>query len=236
MHSYGTTWHISLALALLGVTGLLGCSSSHGAGGSPDPDAGGGGAPVDSGTAPDAGTPPDASSDAPDGGTTAPWRTCEQNGQCVLAADGCCASCGQPSLESRDPINREFSMQHYEAVCDQEEPVDCPACEPPPAPHLGATCTEGLCEGFNIRTMELTACETNDQCRLRARSCCECGSDFNAHNLIAIREGRSADYTALVCTANTSCGQCGVQYPTDRFSAVCAPDGHCDVAYVADSP
>jgi hypothetical protein len=243
MTSYGTTWHTSLAFTLSAVTGLLGCSNSHVADGSPGSDAGAGGPPADGGAASDAASPPDggsagedAGSPAPDGGA-APWRFCEDNEQCVLAVDGCCGSCGAPSLDLFDPINRELSEQHRDAVCDQEEPVACPECEAPPATHLGATCSEGLCQGFDLRTMELTACETDDQCRLRARTCCECPTtDFGAHNLIAIREGRNEDYIALVCSADTSCGRCAVQYPTEQFSAVCAPDGHCDVAFVPDSP
>ena len=82
-----------------------------------------------------------------------------------------------------------------------------------------------------MRTLELSACSSDADCRLRVTSCCECGGDTNPDALIAIRSDVEADYMALVCDA-TDCDLCAPVYP-DSMEAFCADDGHCDTRFAA---
>lgn len=152
---------------------------------------------------------------------------CADNSECELALDRCCGPCGEPTLDDFDAINGEYREEHREAVCPEPEP--CPECASQPNPALGATCEDSLCRGFDVRTMDLSACTADDDCRLRVTECCECGGDTSPASLIAIRADANAEYQSLVCDVETGCAGCAPVYPTDEVEAHCADDGHCDV-------
>lgn len=154
------------------------------------------------------------------------WMLCEANADCVLATNTCCGPCGVPTLDHMDPINATYSDDHRESVCpDPGGP--CPDCATMPNNFIGATCDAGWCEEYDLRSMELTACTEDSDCRLRVTDCCECGGDVSPASLIAIRSDAETDYAALVCD-DTDCPGCAPVYPTE-VEAYCADDGHCDV-------
>ncbi len=160
----------------------------------------------------------------------APWLACEDNGDCVLASNTCCGTCGRPELSDFDAINPAHHEAHRESVCPGEPPP-CPGCATMPNPDLGATCDSGLCQGFDVRTMDLSACTSDAECRLRVTGCCACGGDTSPYSLIAIRADAEGDYQALVCD-ETPCAGCEPVYPTDAVEAYCADDGHCAVRFL----
>lgn len=154
------------------------------------------------------------------------WMACDANADCELAPNTCCGVCGVPELPDFDAINGARRDEHREYVCPAPEP--CPDCPTAPNPSIDATCGGGLCQGFDVRTMDLSACTMDTDCRLRVTGCCACGGDTSPYSLIAIRTDAEGDYQALVCD-DTDCPECEPAYPTDEAEAYCADTGHCAV-------
>ena len=155
------------------------------------------------------------------------FRSCDAHADCELAINACCWPCGEQELSDFDAINGDYAEEHRATVCDDPTPA-CPRCATFPNPALGATCGAGLCQGFDVRAMDLSACTTDADCRLRVTECCPCGGDTSPTSLIAVRTDAEADYQALVCD-DIACPECEPVYPTDMVEAFCADDGHCDV-------
>jgi len=163
-----------------------------------------------------------------DGGGTQPpgWAACEVNSECVLSAAGCCDACGEPTLDDVDAINAERMNEHFADVCP--EPLPCPLCPVSRNPDLHATCSSGQCLALDIRKHTASACASDDDCRLRATGCCECGASTATWDLIAFNDQNEGLYRDLVCDPGQGCDDCAPVYPTD-VEAFCASDGHCDV-------
>lgn len=172
----------------------------------------------------------DDSGPGDDGGgdaSSSDWASCAQPGDCTLEFNTCCGVCEVPTLDDYDAINADMRHLHRQEVCPEETP--CPGCASQPAPWLVATCNESnTCQGVDIRQMDLTSCTTDDDCRLRTRSCCECGGDTSEFGLVAVSDHGA--YTDLVCGQEFACPECVPQYP-EEATAVCADDGHCEVEW-----
>ncbi len=149
---------------------------------------------------------------------------CSRPSECTLAIDTCCGPCGTPALDDYDAILATASAAHMASVCPMPDPI-CPDCAVMVNPSLGATCNEGRCEAFDVRQLPLSACTTDDACRIRTRDCCECGGAIDPGSLIAVRGDARAEYQLLVCD-DLACPECAPSYPTD-LEAYCADDGHC---------
>ena len=167
----------------------------------------------------------------PDAGTPT-WAVCEINSQCTLAANTCCGVCGQAELGDVDPINTDGWEAHYDAVCDDPDPI-CPGCPSQVNPWIGATCAGETCDEFDLREDPATACTSNDECVLRTTGCCECGADTTPSALISIRRDSVGDYTARVCDPDASCPGCDPEYP-GWVEPACSDDGRCYVYYLPD--
>ncbi len=160
-----------------------------------------------------------------------PWLACDEPSDCVLAPAGsCCARCDSLALEDVIAIDGAQSSAYYASVCP--EGLSCPPCVPAENPSLQTTCDAGRCEAFDVRRLELSACTSDAECRLRVPDCCECGADTSASRLIAIHVDEGGAYVSLVCgPSDAACPPCGAVYP-DTVEAYCAADGHCDVRAV----
>ncbi len=152
---------------------------------------------------------------------------CEEPTDCELAFDTCCGTCGTPTLDDYDAILRERRDAHRDFVCPDPSTL-CPGCAVAPNPSLGATCESNRCTGFDVRALPLSSCTRDEDCRLRATACCECGADTSPFALIAIRNDAESRYAALVCPSDVGCPECAPAYPAEA-SAYCADDGHCAV-------
>jgi hypothetical protein len=150
------------------------------------------------------------------------WAVCARNSDCTLAPDSCCGVCGMPSVEDVDAVNEDRLDEHFRDVCPI--PGACPACLTQDNPDLHATCASGVCRALDIRRDAVSACQTDDDCRLRVKGCCECGGD----GLIAMNGSKESGYGALVCDPMQPCPACAPIYPDDR-EARCGNDGHCEV-------
>jgi hypothetical protein len=75
--------------------------------------------------------------------------------------------------------------------------------------------------------LPLTACTSNQDCRLRSKSCCECGGATDGDSIIALRIDAEADYARLVCDPDQACDDCVSPLPA-AARAECF-NGHCTV-------
>jgi len=80
---------------------------------------------------------------------------------------------------------------------------------------------------MDIRKEPITACNSDDDCRLRmGAGCCEAciGDD---HDLIAIAKTGEGKLKGLICGPALGCPECSPSYPNDVYAA--CVQGHCAV-------
>lgn len=153
-----------------------------------------------------------------------PERThCESTVDCVID-HGCCGFCGIDSADQLVAVNsKRASFTSPECAL-----VDCAECSPPAElGHFGARCNEGTCEVYDVRTNDLSACETDADCRLRAGlRCCEgCGET----DWVAVSTDHARVEKALCGDTPVDCPPCAPIVPDD-LEAICGADGHCVVS------
>jgi hypothetical protein len=151
---------------------------------------------------------------------------CASGSDCALTLASCCGPSGPgPGYTAHDFV--AYAPQHQ----GQLDLCKIPTCTDPPEDVNGERkyfvpeCVQNECVVTDLRTSELTSCETTDDCRLRMGSgCCEgCG------DLIAVRNDGS--FEKQVCGDTIPpCPPCVGTPPPDSVSAVCI-DGRCSVAY-----
>lgn len=170
----------------------------------------------DTGMLRDGEIPVDAALDAP------PSRGCTSPTDCVLVPRSCCGACGEPSRTDSIALHRDDVNAFRNGVCGDD--VGCPACAGQPDPTLLASCVSGQCAVIDLYVHPSTECMRDDDCRVRAIDCCECGADTSPGRLIAVSRG----YDELVCDPMSACPECAPVYP-DTVFALCN-DGHCRLA------
>ena len=92
-------------------------------------------------------------------------------------------------------------------------------------PNLVPECRTGLCQVVDLQTLDLTACSSDSDCRIRTRDCCECGGGLEPEDIIAIRVDAESAYSALACDPGTACPECAPTYPPSVI-ATCS-SGRC---------
>jgi hypothetical protein len=158
--------------------------------------------------------------------SSAAYAICDGPGQCVALVPGCCGGCGAPTLAEVTGVNSDKQDAFRAATCGDPHPV-CPACPTAPEPNLVAYCANGSCQAHDVRVDDVSACTKDDDCMLRAASCCEpCGP--SSFELIALAKTHASDYRAKVCRPDAACSKCLPVYPAG-LTASCASDGHCRV-------
>lgn len=147
---------------------------------------------------------------------------CDNNTECVID-HGCCGFCGIDSSDQLAAVNSKYAS-YLAPECGL---VDCAPCLPSDEiANFDARCNEGTCEVYDVRKSDLSACETNDDCRLRAGlSCCEaCGET----NWVAVSTDHERVEEELCGDMPAACPPCVPGDPGFRF-AECGEDGHCYV-------
>ena len=157
-------------------------------------------------------------------GSAPDWAACQVPSDCVIVSNGCCDTCGMPTLNEVDGVNKSFLDEHYDDVC--ENPIPCPRCATMLNPELIATCLEGFCLAVDAGAEDISACTGSEECVIRTPECCECGADMTPEVLIAVRSDSRRDLEELVCDPDVDCAMCAPVYP-DNVEAVCDDDGHC---------
>lgn len=155
-----------------------------------------------------------------------PLAACEVNSDCIVVAESCCGSCGAPARGDAVAISRSRAAEHARDACKGN--VGCPACAPLFIdPTLVATCQAGVCELVDLRSHAASACERDQDCRLRTPDCCECGGDTSLGRLLGISTSSERDYAELVCDPDQACPECAPIYPPE-VTVECSASGRCE--------
>jgi hypothetical protein len=159
---------------------------------------------------------------------TTDWNSCSSAGECVLAADSCCGTCGAPSASSMDAVRYDATAAHYSDVCP-DPTSGCPDCAQSPNPDLAAFCEIGFCKVVEVSKHPVSACSSDSDCTLAATTCCACG-EISPFETIALANDGVALYEAQICPPNA--GACAPCVPTfdSTLTATCDDTGHCRVA------
>ena len=152
-------------------------------------------------------------------------RSCGETSECEVVSQTCCGECGEATLEGSTAIRADRVEDHFEGLCADD--IACDPCVGGPNPDLVATCNAARCVAVDLSRLPLAACTTDDECRLRAPECCECGSDVSPEALVAIRADAEADLRSLLCDRTAVCGACAPAYPPS-VAAACV-GGRCAV-------
>ncbi len=160
-----------------------------------------------------------------------PSVECDEPSECTTTFETCCGTCSEVALSDVISIRADAERDYRDAVCDGD--IGCPPCAPPPHPYLVSTCNARQCRALDTRVLPLTQCTADEQCRMRATECCECGADTSPDALIGIRIDAEADYLNLVCDSDAICDDCVPIYP-DTHEAFCNDVGACSVRLIGD--
>ena len=163
-------------------------------------------------------------------GGTPNYDSCEVAADCVLAANGCCGVCDGPSVTAHD--FRAFNRKHeLEASACPNADVACGACPNPEGDgtykYFVPNCVNNECVVEDIRKSDATACESDQDCKLRNGSaCCE---ECEVNQWLAVRS--DGGFEALVCSgSNEACPACEA-VPRSDARANCY-EGRCGVVYL----
>lgn len=175
------------------------------------------------------------------------YDVCKLPSDCLVTGVGCCGICDGPNITAHDLIayNREyagflqcgvpFGVAGNAAEPGVAAPIACAPC-PAPLPGQGTLqyfvpdCLAGQCAVTDLRTSPVTACKSNEECKLRyGLGCCEgCGPG----DVAAVRNDGS--FEQLVCgSGDVACDACAPQ-PIDAV-AYCGAEGHCEVGFFVDA-
>lgn len=168
--------------------------------------------------------------DAPtltDTGFDATGLECMEPNDCVLLPRSCCGSCGQPTRDDIDSVYVGLVDAQRAEAC--AEPVPCPDCEGIPDPTLLPDCSMSTCTFLDLNppsgpAPSLSACETSDDCVIRAAECCECGATINGQTVVALNREQRGFYDRYVCEDDIGCPECAPAYP-DNIVAECRGEG-----------
>jgi hypothetical protein len=157
------------------------------------------------------------------------YDTCQVATDCMLGSVTCCGVCDGPSVTAHDFTAYNKRYQAQAQPCSGAD-VGCGACLPVEAAqntrlYFVPNCVRGECVVEDIRESDVSACETNADCRLRrGTGCCAgCGE------LVAVRGDGSLE--KLVCgDVVPPCVVCDDLPPAAE--AQCSAEGHCIVRYL----
>ena len=157
---------------------------------------------------------------------------CDAASDCMLTLNSCCGSHLASGFTAHDLIAHNVK---YQDQLDRCQEVDCVG----PGEDLNGErkffvpeCVQKECRVVDLRTSEVTACDMDDDCRLRlGAGCCEgCGA---ATDLISVRKG--ASFENLVCGDEIPpCLPCVGTIPESAVP-ICQ-QGHCSIAYLQGTP
>lgn len=209
-------WLVALAMATACGGSTTGGGSS-GSGGS----ATGGSAAGGSGGAASGGT-----------GNATSLTACDSPGTCALFATNCCGGYCDPSapLSGWTAVNQAKLGQLQAQMCTGD--IACPGCVSVDMPSYLALCRTGNCTAVDLRTDALSACSSDDECRVRwGSNCCEDCGGGNPDLLIAYNKNASLE--AEVCDpAAGACPPCAPPPYPKAILPLCGPDGHCTYTIV----
>jgi hypothetical protein len=171
---------------------------------------------------------------APAGGTTgiggsgAFQSVCQYPGDCTLFATNCCGGyCGEHPITGWIAVIEKSLPAVQQLYCS--DPVACPDCETAPHESYVAVCRSAECVAVDVRSDAISACNGDQDCRLRyGSSCCELCNGI-PQQLIAVRTDGQLEKE--VCSPfEGACPPCAPPgYPAGALALCIA--GHCQVVW-----
>ncbi|MBI5533273.1 MAG: hypothetical protein HY898_11190 [Deltaproteobacteria bacterium] len=168
------------------------------------------------------------------GGST--WAACKEPINCTLVSTDCChTECFEASLSEFAALNSVHVQEFLDSKCTPPPP--CPGFYCPEPDHqtwvrtaaqFATTCTAGTCTAFDIRTSDLSACTTQNDCVLRwGTGCCPSCSASN-NSLVAV-SSKAPLYETLCGNVDVDCCP-SPPFPANAV-AMCGSKGHCEVVW-----
>jgi hypothetical protein len=149
-------------------------------------------------------------------------RACATHSDCRLQFRTCCGECSLPGRDSMLATSTTSASLVEAGMCIGDPNAGCPDCVTDHNPTLYSVCLDGEC-----RMADVTAqadCETNDDCKLLSKSCCQCPEDVRT-DLIAV----SQDTRYLPFCAALSCEACEHE-PDQQVGTTCNAElGKCEM-------
>jgi hypothetical protein len=174
---------------------------------------------------------------------------CKLPSDCAIGPTSCCGVCDGPNVSASQLVafNKQYAGQYLCGIALDTAPapggagfpgpgvpVACPPCAAP-LPGQGTLkyfvpdCVQGQCVVQDLRTSPLTACMSDQECRLRnGTGCCEGCAGTDAY--VAVRNDGSFQKFACGGLAEP-CPLC--EAPAPNALAECGASGHCEVVYAA---
>jgi len=154
---------------------------------------------------------------------------CTKNSDCSFELEACCF-CYTYSVGDLAAVNTRYAESYRNRVC--ADTSSCSPCGSWPrdvAPNVVATCRAGRCAVVDILETELTACDTEADCKFRSSRCCGCSESAGSGLVIAIGVDQDAAYEALRCDPGAACAECSATIPeAPDFYQACF-GGHCGI-------
>ncbi len=160
------------------------------------------------------------------------YQLCASSADCMVQPAGCCYSCGNtPGFDGLRAASRKRLPELRRDDCsvpasEATQPLACPACVARTNPHIVATCERGACRLVDVRTRDLDACKTDEDCAARPSSCRP--EEDSPRVWTPISRQKVRDFTELVC-GKTPCTGCD-EIPETHRAIVKPPkcvDGRC---------
>ncbi len=162
--------------------------------------------------------------DEPVGPDAGDFAACNVPTDCLVLPMSCCGSCGAPTRGDAIAVARDRVDAYRGNTCGDDQ--GCPTCAPLFIdPTLVATCRDQRCELIDLHEHHASACEADDDCRVRTPDCCPCGGDTEPGRLIGVSSEN--EYASLVCDPDSACPECAPVYPSE-VTVSCAEAGYCE--------
>lgn len=167
-------------------------------------------------------------------GGTPNLDACQAATDCAIGSPSCCGACDGAGVSAHNFI--AYARKHQNAVYEMCQLVDiaCAPCYQPPADeeqlkYFIPDCVQGQCVVHDIRKSAVTACKTEQDCRLRSGTqCCEgCGSEL-------VSVANNGGLEKLVCGDMPFPCPALLCAPTPGTGVSYCDAGHCAVDYAID--
>ncbi|MEP7049648.1 MAG: BPTI/Kunitz domain-containing protein [Pseudomonadota bacterium] len=150
------------------------------------------------------------------------WGSCENDGDCSLVSNGCCAACEPVRDEQLLAVNAKHVVDQQNSICPGGA-----ACAPCASAteyegtlkYFKPVCTAHRCSLLDVRQSPLTECKTDADCTLRDGVNCCAGCDGSGY----VPVNASADFCDGAPTPCPACVSIGAnQYRAQCKSGACA--------------
>jgi len=137
-------------------------------------------------------------------------RACETDAECALVPRACCGAITEPdAVLAISGGGAELDSE----LCDGR--LGCPGIFIPPKPSLYAQCVAGRCETLDVAPV--AACDTDADCTVRSKGCCNCPLGESAAELLAVA---SPDQYYDFASCEVTCDLC-LEPPPEGITATC---------------